>query len=460
MALFDDGAGEALFVGGQFELVGDFVEVDNLAKWNGESWREVGQGLDAPLWRFGEYRDGADTFVAAVGKFRYASGSEVNRVAYWSGEGWSGFGEGASAGVYGYAYGLAMFDDGTGEALHVGGSFETAGDLPANYLAKWNDSGWTEVGGGADDVIWAVTTFDDGSGEALYVGGRFDFVGSGVDEIPARKLARWDGSSWSTVGGGIDGPVPEVHVLKVLDDGSGPALFIGGKIQSADGVACSGIVKWDGSSYTTYGADQLGEVFDVEVYDSGDGPKLYVTGYLPYYSGIAMWTGSEWTTLRDGLPPAYGDGTGEGYALEVFDRGIGPELFVGGYFQDVDGNTELDNLATWNGSDWLDPGCDSNGYVGALQIAGPNDELLYVGGGFSYAAGVPASCVTILTCLPDTGGVTGDLDGDGDVDQADLGILLGDWGCLGPDCVGDIDGDGDVDQGDLGALLGNYGYSG
>ncbi|MCK4874133.1 MAG: hypothetical protein KAS72_15525 [Phycisphaerales bacterium] len=47
----------------------------------------------------------------------------------------------------------------------------------------------------------------------------------------------------------------------------------------------------------------------------------------------------------------------------------------------------------------------------------------------------------------------GDLDGDGDVDQADLGILLSAYG-LGDG--GDLDGDGDTDQADLGILLGNY----
>ncbi len=48
----------------------------------------------------------------------------------------------------------------------------------------------------------------------------------------------------------------------------------------------------------------------------------------------------------------------------------------------------------------------------------------------------------------------GDLDGDNDVDQADLGILLGSYG---QDAGGDLDGDGDTDQADLGILLGNYG---
>ena len=52
--------------------------------------------------------------------------------------------------------------------------------------------------------------------------------------------------------------------------------------------------------------------------------------------------------------------------------------------------------------------------------------------------------------------VPGDLDHDGDVDQADLGILLADWGCTS-DCVGDLDGDDDTDQSDLGVLLAHWG---
>jgi hypothetical protein len=54
----------------------------------------------------------------------------------------------------------------------------------------------------------------------------------------------------------------------------------------------------------------------------------------------------------------------------------------------------------------------------------------------------------------------GDLDGDGDVDQADLAILLADWGCPNEDrdCPGDVDGDGDTDQADLAVLLAAFGW--
>ncbi len=50
--------------------------------------------------------------------------------------------------------------------------------------------------------------------------------------------------------------------------------------------------------------------------------------------------------------------------------------------------------------------------------------------------------------------VPGDLNGDGIVDGADLGILLNNWG---GDGVGDLDGDGIVDGADLGLLLNNWG---
>ncbi|HUU95362.1 MAG TPA: S8 family serine peptidase [Phycisphaerae bacterium] len=53
--------------------------------------------------------------------------------------------------------------------------------------------------------------------------------------------------------------------------------------------------------------------------------------------------------------------------------------------------------------------------------------------------------------------IPGDLNGDGCVDQQDLGVLLADWDCTGGDCPGDCDGDGDTDQEDLGILLAHWG---
>jgi hypothetical protein len=50
---------------------------------------------------------------------------------------------------------------------------------------------------------------------------------------------------------------------------------------------------------------------------------------------------------------------------------------------------------------------------------------------------------------------SGDLNGDGMVNAADLGLLLAQWGvCAG--CTGDLNGDGAVDAADLGLLLAGW----
>jgi subtilisin family serine protease len=53
--------------------------------------------------------------------------------------------------------------------------------------------------------------------------------------------------------------------------------------------------------------------------------------------------------------------------------------------------------------------------------------------------------------------VAGDLTGDGRVDGADLGTMLGAWGTGGYDCLADFDDNGTVGGSDLGVLLGAWG---
>ena len=70
----------------------------------------------------------------------------------------------------------------------------------------------------------------------------------------------------------------------------------------------------------------------------------------------------------------------------------------------------------------------------------------------------PAPTITSIEIIPVGGYCVGDLDGDGDTDLADLGILLADFGCPQPGpCAGDLDGDGDTDLADLGILLADFG---
>ena len=64
----------------------------------------------------------------------------------------------------------------------------------------------------------------------------------------------------------------------------------------------------------------------------------------------------------------------------------------------------------------------------------------------------PLATMTALPAIANTDGVFGDLDGSGEVDRDDIGLMLVDYGdCKG--CPTDLDGSGEVDYGDLGMLL-------
>ncbi|MCK4872660.1 MAG: hypothetical protein KAS72_08035 [Phycisphaerales bacterium] len=67
---------------------------------------------------------------------------------------------------------------------------------------------------------------------------------------------------------------------------------------------------------------------------------------------------------------------------------------------------------------------------------------------FNAVSGAQYVCYTVVEA-----GCVGDLDGDGDTDQSDLGILLAAYNI---NSDGDLDGDGDTDQSDLGILLADY----
>jgi len=136
---------------------------------------------------------------------------------------------GGQPGTDGPIHALAVFDDGGGPALYAGGVFTSAGSVAANSIAKWDGSTWSALGGGvtggvANGGVYALTVYDDGSGPALYAGGDFTTAGG----ASANRIAKWDGSTWSALGGGVTGGGESVHALTVFDDAHGAELHVGG----------------------------------------------------------------------------------------------------------------------------------------------------------------------------------------------------------------------------------------
>ena len=115
-------------------------------------------------------------------------------------------------GMGGSVWSLTVFDDGNGPALYVG--VAVAGGVVANGIAKWNGTAWSPLGSGMSGTggrtVFALTVYDDGTGAALYAGGIF----TGAGGVPADHVAKWNGTSWSALGNGTQGPVDSLAVYR------------------------------------------------------------------------------------------------------------------------------------------------------------------------------------------------------------------------------------------------------
>lgn len=140
-------------------------------------------------------------------------------------------------------------------------------------------------------------------------------------------------NDWVALGNGLGGTVLAVVVY-------GPDVYVGGNFQDAGGIAgADNIARWDMITFT-------------------------------------------WHALGTGVTFNGSDGEVDAIAI------IGSNLYVGGYFNTVDGDSGIFNIARWSttGSDWY--GLTGNGAgpstVRALAASGTD---LYVGGEFDNAGG-------------------------------------------------------------------------
>ena len=120
--------------------------------------------------------------------------------------------------------------DGSGN-LYIGGYFTVVGDVIANHIAKWNGSSWTALGSGMNSNVWALAV----SGSDLYAGGEFTAAGGSA----ANYIAKWNGSSWTALGSGLGGPYPYMRALAVSDND----VYAGGQFTTAGGKASGYIAR-------------------------------------------------------------------------------------------------------------------------------------------------------------------------------------------------------------------------
>ncbi len=261
-----------------------------------------------------------------------------------------------------------------------------------------NVPGWSAVTNGVKGKISSIAFM----GTDVYIGGNFtEICGNATCDsgnLPIKYIAKWNGSSWSALGFGVDEPV---SVLAV----NGSDLYVGGAfvwvcLNSACNVVTTvnHIAKWDGSNWSGLKRG-VGDSDDRWRYSVSTivvvGSDVYVGGYFRYACGsigcsidnirvnnVAKWNGTSWSALDFGLK-------GSTSAIAV----SGNDLYIGGSFEYrcgdetcASGNVKMNNIAKWSlaSSSWSSLGYGLSSSVYALKVSG---NELYAGGGFTKICG-------------------------------------------------------------------------
>ncbi|HEY5913512.1 MAG TPA: hypothetical protein VJA21_23235 [Verrucomicrobiae bacterium] len=365
--------GNDLYVGGDFSAAGG-ASANGIAKWDGASWSALGSGCRGGVSCIGIL--GSDIYVG--GGFTNVGGVKAYALAKWDGVSWTTWP--TTDGVFQYPLNddpsRMLVKDGS---LYIAGGFNQAGDVIANHVARYDGSNFYPLGekpanGFATPPInvACIGQADDG----IYVGGLFTAAGKTL----ANRIARWDGTSWNTVGGGTMGGTSSANRVLAIA-GRGTDVFVGGTFTNVGGIDVRNIARWDGANWWNmgFGFDASVSVLaatPTAVYAGGSFTNVTDPPYLITVNHIAMWDGLNWYNLGSGVNAS---GTVNAIAAS------GNNVYIGGTFTSAGGVT-ANRIAVWNGFNWTSLGSGSaNGLNGTVYAIAINGTDVYVGGSFANA---------------------------------------------------------------------------
>ena len=337
-----------------------------------------------------------DIYIA--GSFTEAGNVKANYIARWDGAQFHPLGSGLGSSVDAIAV--------DGNNVYAVGSFASAGNVSANGIAFWNGTEWSAVGtgDGATDEYgsrgWLrAAAMYNGS---LIIGGQF----TRVDGVTANNIAAWDGANWQPLGMGIGewdwdnnwSPQGEVRALLTVGD----VLVAGGRFQLADNETVNSIAQWDGASWAAVGSgvrmiengsDNLGKVVALAYGNN----TLYAGGYFNRADGkavnyVAQYNAGQWSALGAGVKIQQWSTDSPVSAL-AFGNGV---LYAGGTFEAAGGKA-VDLIAAWDGANWSEVagGIANEGYDEVHALAA-GDGWAVAGGGFRTIAGKRVDNVALL----------------------------------------------------------------
>ena len=443
----DLGAGPRLFAGGRFNRVGSAV-VNCVAQFDGVAWSQVGNGLGPVPWQglsnVETTVDALEISAADGGAKLYAAGAfkigstEVH-LARLDGATWTSLGAGS---IYATSMrALEAFNDGTGEKLFIGGSFNFVPSVGASgaSLLVYDGVGLSVpavlTNGGASPIQPIVRTI----GTRTPAGGPTEIVIAGdfgtINGASATGMALLSGGVWGPFPGWSTGTNVFANIaasFTELDDGDGPRFYYGashaydgttwGPVdrRSVPPIANTRRVLDSGDGPRLYGADRMtvhrreiagwtqvcsappdedtAVLVNMEMFDEGAGPRLFVAGQLQNpvpggsKSGLLRYDGSSFSNLGTGIGLSGGAFSQSLVrSLLTADLGAGQRLFVGGTQLTIPGITGT-VIAAWDGQNFSELG---GGLVGSVydmvKFDNGTGPSIVVAGAITSAGGVPVS---------------------------------------------------------------------
>jgi hypothetical protein len=370
---------------------GSTMDVSYLVGKVNKQWDNLGNGGTGTVFAIAFSHDGDTVYIG--GNFvNWAGVANADYIAKYtiSTDTWSDLGGACNGAVYALAIGSGA-GIGNTDVLYAGGDFTTIGGVAANRIAIYTGGAWSPLGVGVDDTVLGIACDNVGPISNPYVVGEFHNAGgAGASHI---AYFNWVGSTWSTLGTGLD---DNGRCVVMAPDGS---VYVGGFFANANGVACASIAKWNGTTFEPLSSGTDGGVWAMDFDTAG---RLYIGGFFATAGGVAcanlaMWSGGGFSPLAGGV--SYSGVVPPGYPI-VFNlhADYAGRLYIGGFFDTVNGVfiSATDRVTIWDGSSFTPLDIDFPGTAFVTSVASWAD-MLFVG--FSDTGTITATTYTTIQTL-------------------------------------------------------------
>lgn len=299
-------------------------------------------------------------------------------------------------GAGGAGIGEVLLPSADGKTLYVGGRFATVDGVAHNLVAAINidagSAGYGQVSSWDPQLIGtAVLALDlSPAGTIVYAGG--DFTAAGSPVLSRSNLAAFDSISAMTLPWA---PEPDGLVKAVINAPDGSRVYVAGQfttIGSSDGRdarSALAAVNPGNAAVQSWDAGVVGTSVNDMVLSS-DAASLTIAGQFTAAGGQARANLARLDTTTGAVDPVWVvDSDGPVYALGQNSMG---DLFVGGAFTTIQGQTGYNNLAllradTLAVAPWQPQvGSTSGGAVYSLSIDAGAEQLV-VGGDYTDIGG-------------------------------------------------------------------------